>query len=277
MVSDHDLRAALSDRVEGLDLRTEAELEGVLRRAHRRAWARRSAYAVSAVAASVATVLVTTYGLRSTEGAPDPVDEPPPVASRLEPQRGKFLDPAPLDAGLHRVAFQGAWQHYLEVDVPTGWSQDDDMVLTTGVGDRPGTLRIELSGAVQQVFSDPCRAARSPMDGGAAEIATALAGMRRLSTGPAVATTLDGHDGYLVRLEVPGSLDPTTCKHGWLKLYRNAGWDKGYPKSGWTDLIWVMDVGGKTLMIDACYGPLASPEEIDELVHMVETASFVTP
>ncbi|GAA2133439.1 hypothetical protein GCM10009843_38840 [Nocardioides bigeumensis] len=277
MVSDHHLRAALSARVESLDPRVEAELEGVLRRAKRRMWVRRTACAFGAAAASVAAVLVTTYGLRSTEGAPEPVDDVPTSASTLVPERGQFLDPAPIDPGRYLVAFQGSGGAYLEVDVPTGWSQDDDMVLTTGVGNAPGTLRIELSGDVQRVSEDPCKGGPLKVGRGAAETAAAFAEMRRLATGPPRAASVGGYDGHLVRLEVPTGIDLASCDGGWLSIYRNASWEKGYSEGGWTDLIWTVDVAGRTLMIDACFGPAATEGQVDELVHMVETASIVTP
>ena len=277
MVSDDGLRAALATRVEHLDPDVEAELDALLGRATRRRVARAAAYVVGVAAAVTMLSVYAAHDWRTVE-TPDPVDQTPFHAQVLMP-RGTYADPSPVEAGPTHVAFGSGpvLTPYLEVDVPEGWSQDDDMVLTTGIGGARTTLRIELSGNVKAVFPEPCRGRRQAVGPGVDDLATALAGMKVVSTGPPTPVTLDGHGGYQVRLTVPSGFDPTTCKGGWLGLYQNGAWTKGYAVKGWTSLIWVLDVDGYRLVIDACYGPEATPEEVEGLVHMVETARFVAP
>jgi hypothetical protein len=47
---------------------------------------------------------------------------------------------------------------------------------------------------------------------------------------------------------------------------------------GWTDLIWVIDVGAdEPVIISATHGPDVTPAQEAELVGIVESASFVLP
>jgi hypothetical protein len=274
MVSDLDLRAALSARVESLDPRTEAELEGVLVRAARRRAARFATYGVGLVAAATAlTMLVTQVWLRAE--TPQPVDEEPARAAVLMPLRGTYDDPAPLEPGLHLMAFEGSVATpWFQVDVPEGWSQDDDMVLTIGRGGDRDTVRIEISSELRGVTTNRCETRQLDVEDGIEPLAQALA-ETRLSSGPPEPTTLDGHPALQVRLQIPTDFPDPLCSKRWEEIPNHGRYHRTWSDPGWTDVIWIVDVDGRRVVVAARSGPDAPPERVEEMLHMVETATFV--
>ena len=87
--------------------------------------------------------------------------------------------------------------------------------------------------------------------------------------------TLDGHEGYVVRLEGPPTEDAFLgCTQGSpFQLYLQEG-AMAFEYPGWTSRIWVLDVEGNPVLIQASHGPDVTPAQQDELVEMVESISF---
>ena len=55
------------------------------------------------------------------------------------------------------MGFTDATTVRAEIDIPTGWMQDDEVSLATGSPERPANRRIDLFGSVIGTFPDPCR------------------------------------------------------------------------------------------------------------------------
>jgi hypothetical protein len=277
MLTDHELRAALSKRVAHLAPDVEAELDALLRRANRRRHVRATAYGVGVAAAVATAVLVVTQGLRPVE-KPEPVEETP--VQTLAPELGTLEDPEPIEPGRWRVGFQDAsTPRLLEVDVPPGWGQDDDVSLSTGAPSAPAARRLDLAGDMVGVYRDPCRSSSSPVGDTALEQAQALASMHRVHTSAVTPAVVDGHPAYHVRLDIPAGLrgkGESWCAEGMALVIRTTNWPTVVPL-GWTARVWIIEYGRQELAITATYGPEATPAQIEELLHMVETATIVDP
>ena len=106
------------------------------------------------------------------------------------------------------------------------------------------------------------------------DLAEATSTVRKVRATSPEPTELGGHPGYVVQFQVSKNLAPL-C-HGIAKVYRSPSWPLPVP-AGWTSRIWVVDVDGRRLVVAAHHGPDATPDEIDELVGMVESITFVDP
>ena len=278
MLSDDGLRAALSARVESLDPHVEAELEGVMRRAQRRMWARRSAYAVGAIAASVAAVLVTTSALSPAQTAPEPADQSP-IGTTLTRHRGYYAKPAPIVPGFWQVRFVDlvGIRARLVVDVPAGWGQDDDVALATGPDGRPTTRRLELSADPVGVVRGPCQKGVTPAEHTALGVAQQIAAVEEFQVDAVEAVTVAGVAGFRVNVRPSSQLpEQGLCREGVTEVITTRQWGSVMPL-GWTAPTWLLDVDGHVLVITGLYGPEASPAEIAELIQMVETSDLLTP
>jgi hypothetical protein len=279
MLNDDDLRAQLTTRLADLDPDVEAELGRVLDRARFRTGRRRTTYAVGLVAAATVIALVLGRGWVLRAEAPAPTNDVPVRA--LDPERGKYVDPEDLDPRRYRARFAfppvGGLPD-VEIDVPAGWGQDNDSALATAPSSNGSARRIDLVGRVLRVDSNPCSPKWVVPAPGTLGLARALSSVARTGVTPPVPVTLDGHDGYVVRLQGPRTEDAfLRCTQGSpFQLYLQEG-VMAFEYPGWTSRIWVLDVEGSPVLIHASHGPDVTPSEETELVGMVESISFSEP
>lgn len=80
--------------------------------------------------------------------------------------------------------------------------------------------------------------------------------------------TLAGHDA--LHLGLTGPRDLGTCGE-------NAGISnsRGFYSDRQVDLLWILDVDGRRVVVDASFGPTATRSEKDALVAMVRSLQFV--
>lgn len=277
MLSDQDLRARLTSATAHLTPDLEAELETVFRRVRTRRTLRWSGYAAG-VAAAVATGVLLVVTNWSGPDEPAPVEQVP--VRTLIPERGVFAEPAMIEPGPWRVKFQDhlGWVNYLQVDVPSGWGQDDDVVLATGVPEDTTTRRLELSADIVGIYRGPCTNRTVPAPDTALQQAQALAALPWVRASPVEAASLDGHPGYQVTVRLPAEPHGRggACSDGLAVLFKTVNWPS-YITHGWTALIRLVDVEGHVLVVSAVHGPDASEADIDELVRMVDTATLSDP
>ena len=286
MLADDELRAALTTRLPDLEPDVERDLGRVLDRAAFRARRRRAAYVVGLVAAVVATVLVVGHDWQRQAREPEPVKDVSVTAQALTAKRGMYHDPAPLPPGRYRAEFLGPAATFpgpgVELDIPAGWGQDDLYAFATGPGDRAATRRIDLFADIQRIVFDSCGNRVLEPGPGAHNLATTLATTLASAaatdvTGP-TPVTLGGYSGFRLRLEdVQGSGPTGPCAEGTVLREGFPGYLCVAGLARWTDLVWVLDVGDSRVVISASHGPHVSPASEDELVRIVESASFVLP
>ena len=277
MLSDQALRDLLQERTEHLTPDVEVELDALLARATRRKVTRASAYVVVLAAAVTLAVLLAGQNWRRAE-APRPAEDRESFPVRfLVPNRGTFDSPEVLDPGRYVVSFVDEPAVEATIDVPQGWSQDDDVSLATGPAFQKATRRMDFFGSIVGTYSDPCRYRREEIGDTPLDLAQALGRLKRLDVSAPEPATLDGHPGYLLRIQVPDPLrGPVDCDEGYAKLLSTPNWPL-FVQAGTTMLLWVVDVDGRRVVVDANYGPAATPAGIDELMEMVASITFPDP
>lgn len=281
MLADDELREALIARLPDLEPDVEAELDRLLTRADSLTRRRRTAYVVGLVAAAVVVAgLVLAHDWRSDATKPDPVDNTPVRAQAVD-NRGRYGKPAALDPGRYRTRPLGPIVEFpflqVELDIPAGWGQDDVFAFATGPGSADATRRIDLFGDVRRVAIAQCNDPRLVTPGPTTlDLATTLTSLGGTGTPVPTPTTLDGYAGYLLRVDDSGA-GGAPCGAGFVLREHYPGAVVVYGDRGWTNLVWILDVGDTRVVINASHGPDATPAQEAELVRMVESVSFIVP
>ncbi|MBA2559533.1 MAG: hypothetical protein H0V07_06520 [Propionibacteriales bacterium] len=84
--------------------------------------------------------------------------------------------------------------------------------------------------------------------------------------------TLAGHEGLYVELASPRDISRCDPNPG---LWGDPG-GRGIYSDNQIDQVWILDVDGQRLVVNASYGPTATTSEIDELTSMVKSLEFVS-
>jgi hypothetical protein len=142
------------------------------------------------------------------------------------------------------------------------------------------------------VFGDPCQWATTIPETPATtpdEIATAFAAQAQTDAAAPVDVTVGGYTGKMITLQVPTSYEVpgatreeefADCDEDSFAFYGIAGAKPGEELArnaqgpGQIDELWILDVGGSIVILDATYGPAAPAELVDELRTMAESATF---
>jgi hypothetical protein len=82
--------------------------------------------------------------------------------------------------------------------------------------------------------------------------------------------TLAGHRGLYVEVTSPRDISRCAKYPG---LWREP--ERGIYGDGQVDLVWILDVDGQRLVVNAAYSPKSSASDIDKLTSMVESLEFV--
>ena len=197
----------------------------------------------------------------------------------------------PLDPGRHTAQVMGTGSYPgFTVDVPEGW-YDFAGYFILKYPDTPHPVLGLSVWDVGQVFRDPCHWQGTGFDPGPSvnALVTALVAQpMRDATKPTDVKLAGYHGRYLevgvpvdIKSSTPGEFDACDIDsdgyrdfQGWL------GHGKGNRHEqvpGQTDRLWVLDVKGQRLMVDATYSPDTSQADRDELERVVQSLRFVAP
>ena len=158
--------------------------------------------------------------------------------------------------------------------IPDGWEAwAYGVVETEGRGD-PATGRVLGFWIVDEVYADPCRWNRGSIDPPVGpdehDLVAALAAQRqRYATTPRD-ETLAGYPGEQMQLQVPPTIDFSDCWnsefHSWTAVPSGGRYHQG---PGQFDRLWILDVDGTRLVIDAAFFPATSRQDRAELRQIV--------
>jgi hypothetical protein len=141
------------------------------------------------------------------------------------------------------------------------------------------------------VYADPCRWLTTVPEAPATtpeEIATAFAGQAQTDATAPRDVTVGGYAGKTVTLQVPLSYEVPgatreeefgDCDEDAFVFYGIEAGDGTEPYRnaqgpGQIDELWILDVGGWIVIIDAAYGPATPAELVEELRNLAESATF---
>ncbi len=240
-------------------------------RHHRRA---RGA-AASVVSVGVVAVIALVGGQFLYPDSPAEISPSGPTVSDAVPLSDLPAD-SPLDPGRYvlSVAEGPVGEALLPLlpvlSVPEGYAGIEGGIGVTDLTDPFG--RYVWAWVVGRVYPHPCSAVEFAETVGpsVADLANALAAQAlRAGTDP-VPVTVGGYDGLYVELSVPDDVNVELCP-----LKRFNMWPGRWQEApGQVDMVWIVDVEGQRIVLDASHFPGASSEEVAELRDMVTTATF---
>jgi hypothetical protein len=132
------------------------------------------------------------------------------------------------------------------------------------------------------VYGDPCRSTSTKPDTPVttvAEIASGLAAQAsREASGPAD-VTVGGHAGKSIILHVPDDAVFSECEGGEFVSYgtQAEALTRYHQGPGQIDELWILDVDGAIVIMDAMYRPDTPPALLEEMRTLAESATFDTP
>ena len=189
------------------------------------------------------------------------------------------------------VLGSGSYSGYTVV-VPDGWHGAGDHFVVKYDPSRPGPVLGLSLWDVGRVYRDPCHYLGQDYDPGPTvdDLVKALVEQKlRDATTPTVAT-LDGYTGRYLEWSVPADMKSSkwtqfdACDLGtdssrdfesWLPT--GGSGDRYEQVPGQIDRLWVLDVKGQRLVIDATYSSDTSQADRAELEQIVESLRFATP
>jgi hypothetical protein len=124
--------------------------------------------------------------------------------------------------------------------------------------------------SVRNVYANPCHSNDTLFDPPVGSSVDALvAGLASQKGHPSTAPTdveVDGYAGKYIEMTVPAGIDVADCDHGEFRT-----WADRYLESGQRDMLWIIDVDGDRLVIDAALGPETTPQDRADRTQMVES------
>jgi hypothetical protein len=205
--------------------------------------------------------------------SPSPSPSPTPQASPSPSPAAAFPPAGPLSVGAHTVNYDGIPMSF---SIPTsGWRVDAGSSIGKGEYEQPDWIGIDFwLNAPDNVYADLCaHTALDPKPASPADLINAVASLpgTDLVVGPQDAT-IGGRSAQHVAIKIREDIG---CEphDAWLWYDESSGgasggwrWAEGL---GTTYRIWVADVDGKVVWIDAYTFPGADPEldqEIDQII-----------
>jgi hypothetical protein len=155
---------------------------------------------------------------------------------------------------------------YLTMDIPSGWSGNDGEVITKG-GKGISTW------VVSNVYADPCAwkgTLLDPPTGSSVDgLVGALAAQKGRHASKPTDVTLDGFSGTYMELTTPAGIDLARCDEGQFR-----SWDGRWTDPGQRDMLWIVDVEGVSLVIDAALDAGTSAQDQAENTKVVESTQI---
>ncbi len=179
-----------------------------------------------------------------------------------------------LSAGTYRVD-DGSFPPFV-LTVPDGWRYGDGLVNRPRSGQLTPPVSVQFWGGPTHVYRHPCQWQGSLFEPGPSvdDFAQALVDQPLRNATEPVDVTLGGYAGKYLELSVPSDMDFSECDvaDGENRFF---SWDGRYHQGpGQVDRLWILDVDGSRLVIDAFQMPYATAEERAEQQAVVESVEF---
>jgi hypothetical protein len=233
---------------------------------------------VAAAAAAVAVVAVVGINLLPGSGGvgspgptPTPSPSPSPTASPIPLPSSGSLEPGTYTIDDRR--FTQA-THFV-VTVPAGWKSTDPFIVKED--GQPGEVGL-TTWVVSHVHSDSCKHTTDTLvDVGSSpdKLVSALVALKNRVVSQPTDVTIGGFPAKRLELAVPAGLDVSTCTFGAIKNWPDPGPDEsgglccGGP--GFVDVVYVVDINGKSLAVVARHLPGSSSQDLAELQGIVDS------
>lgn len=199
-------------------------------------------------------------------GGPGPTPSPPLV--QPDPTSPSPLEPETYTTG-------SAFVVPLTVSLPAGWTGNTSGPYLANVG--KGTE--EIGGVYFQLFEqvavDPCQSEQGfvdpPVGPTADDLVTALSNMPGIEVTDVSDVTVDGFSGTRLTISAPDSFDDCSLSDDGYVIWRLPLGATYAPGPGDATQVWILDVGGERLVIDAPDVPGSTEEERAEIQAVVDS------
>lgn len=238
-----------------------------------------------AAAAVVAIVVIGSQLLRSPNGGLGSQPTPSPTATAQPTSTPEAFVPEP---------FEFAWDGMsdraprITVTIPAaGWNEGGEGTLGKGneadnVPEAAFIVYSEAPGTAFYVWGDPCNSSSTRPERPATtvdEIVAALAAQASRDASEPVDVTVGGYAGKAITLHVPDDANFDACDGQTFATF-GTDHDEGARTQqgpGQIDDVWVIDVDGAVVIIDAMYRPDSQADILEEMRSIAESATFELP
>jgi hypothetical protein len=249
-----------------------------------------------AAAAVVAVLLIGSQLIGSPAGGlgagPVPTATPEPSPT---PEPSVAEPTSTPEAGLPQGPYEFDWEGYsdraprITVSIPApGWNTIEAFgVIQKGeeVDTLPEAAIIsfpEPAGTAFYVYGDPCQWESTRPDTPATtvdEIVAALQAQASRDASEPVALTVGGYAGQAITLHVPDDASFVDCEGGVFASFGTESDElaRTHQGPGQIDELWILDVDGAIVIIDAMYRPDTPVALIGEMRSIAESATFELP
>jgi hypothetical protein len=199
-----------------------------------------------------------------------------------------------LEAGTYRIDLTGLAggpvYPTFEITVPEGWVSLDGWSLTPATDGQDVPSVALTFWNVDEVYGHPCQWAGTELRPGpdVDGLAETLAKVPMRDATEPRPVTVDGRDGMYLEWTVPDDIevdengdfpecDETADGHRDFRSWTGLGWAEARFQQGpgQLDRLWILDVDGQRLIVDAFSMPSATEADIDELIGVVESIRFL--
>lgn len=160
------------------------------------------------------------------------------------------------------------------ITVPDGWTINGGFVLSSRIH-TPRWLAVSIWNVVD-VYTNGCHWSGPMIHPGptANELAAVLAARPLRNATAPVAVSLGGYQGKYLEWSVPVAANFSDCDGGMFKSWNDVEGDRYQQVPGQVDRLWILDVEGHRLLIDAWSWPGAPEHDRAELANVVNTIAF---
>jgi hypothetical protein len=229
---------------------------------------------VAAAVVAVAALLGFNYLVAPNIGGPG-LDEPSPSPT---PTPAALFGEA-LEAGTYRLTeLPGSMN--ATITVPDGWHNVQGFGV--GIEDIPDVSFAAVvfwpsDAEVAHVYADPCQwqdgFVDPPVGPTVDDLATALATQPQRGESVPVDVTIDGYQGKMIELSVPDDINFADCDNGQFHSWEG----RFHQAPGQIDRIYILDVGGQRLLIDANFVPGTSEAALAEHQAVFDSIQLEAP
>lgn len=201
---------------------------------------------------------------------------PSPTPTAPEPTFG------PLSEGPYILVYEQLLDVRMTVTIPApDWHGLETVTVLqkNGMAGPPQGAGLTVWSGDAFVYGDPCAWESTRPDAPVSsldELVAALSAQASRDATPPVDVTVGGYPGKMLTLRVPDDADFTECDGGEFRTLVEVGIDgvRMHEGPGQIDEVWVVDVDGTLIFIDAGYFAATPAEDVEEMRAMVESATL---
>jgi hypothetical protein len=241
----------------------------------------RSGIAIVVTAAGMAT----TWPAVASDPSATPSGSASPASAYASPSAAAEVSAVGTVRITNRVLGGGTYPAY-SLQIPEGWEASGPFTIKSSGGPQVMGVGVWDVGAVP---GDPCHWGSTTWTPGPSvdELVAALQAQVTRNASATVEVTLAGHPGRYLEWSVPADavvtgdsdfqgcdLEPSDGHRNFVSWF-GAGQGTRYQQvAGQVDRLWILDVDGQRLVVDATYSPDATPADLEELDRVVRSLEF---